>query len=137
VKHRIMLGTYALSSGYYDAYYLRAQKVRTLVKREMEAALERFDVLVTPTAPSVAFGIGEKTDDPLAMKLSDVCTIPVNMAGNCALSLPCGFDHGLPIGLQIIGGAFQEETILRAAHTYEQATDWHLRHPALEGPTTT
>ncbi len=131
VKHRIMLGTYALSSGYYDAYYLRAQKVRTLVKQEMEAALERFDVLVTPTAPSVAFGIGEKSDDPLAMKLSDVCTIPVNMAGNCAVSLPCGFDQGLPIGVQIIGGAFQEEKILRVAHTYEQATDWHLRRPKL------
>jgi aspartyl-tRNA(Asn)/glutamyl-tRNA(Gln) amidotransferase subunit A len=129
VKHRIMLGTYALSSGYYDAYYLRAQKVRTLVKREMEAALERFDVLVAPTAPSVAFGIGEKTNDPLAMKLSDVCTIPVNMAGNCAISLPCGFDRGLPIGLQIIGRSFDEETILRAAHAYEQATEWHRQHP--------
>jgi aspartyl-tRNA(Asn)/glutamyl-tRNA(Gln) amidotransferase subunit A len=132
VKHRIMLGTYALSSGYYDAYYQRAQKVRTLVKREMEAALDRFDVLVTPTAPSVAFGIGEKTDDPLAMKLSDVCTIPVNMAGNCAISLPCGFDRGLPIGLQIIGGAFEEEKILRVAHAYEQATEWHRQHPRAE-----
>jgi aspartyl-tRNA(Asn)/glutamyl-tRNA(Gln) amidotransferase subunit A len=129
VKHRIMLGTYALSSGYYDAYYLQAQKVRTLVKREMEAALERFDVLVTPTSPSVAFGIGDKSDDPLAMKLSDVCTLPVNMAGNCAVSIPCGFDRGLPIGLQIIGRAFGEETILRAAHAYEQATDWHHRRP--------
>jgi aspartyl-tRNA(Asn)/glutamyl-tRNA(Gln) amidotransferase subunit A len=98
----------------------------------MEAALERFDVLVTPTAPSVAFAIGEKSDDPLAMKLSDVCTIPVNMVGNCAISLPCGFDRGLPIGLQIIGGAFREETILRAAHAYEQATDWHQRHPSVE-----
>jgi aspartyl-tRNA(Asn)/glutamyl-tRNA(Gln) amidotransferase subunit A len=136
VKHRIMLGTYALSSGYYDAYYLQAQKVRTLVKREMEAALERFDVLVTPTAPSVAFGIGEKSDDPLAMKLSDVCTIPINMAGNCALSLPCGFDQGLPIGLQIIGGAFEEETILRVAHAYEQATDWHQRRPRVGEPET-
>jgi aspartyl-tRNA(Asn)/glutamyl-tRNA(Gln) amidotransferase subunit A len=132
VKHRIMLGAYTLSSGYYDAYYLQAQKVRTLVKREMEAALERFDVLVTPTTPSVAFGIGEKSDDPLAMKLSDVCTIPVNMAGNCAISVPCGFDRGLPIGVQIIGGAFQEETILRVGHAYEQATDWRLRRPAGE-----
>ena len=131
VKHRIMLGTYALSSGYYDAYYLRAQKVRTLVKREMEAALERFDVLVTPTAPSVAFGIGEKTGDPLAMKLSDVCTLPINMAGTCAISVPCGFDRGLPIGLQIIGGAFAEETILRVAHAYEEVTDWHLKHPKI------
>jgi aspartyl-tRNA(Asn)/glutamyl-tRNA(Gln) amidotransferase subunit A len=129
VKHRIMLGTYTLSSGYYDAYYLQAQKVRTLVKREMEAALERFDVLVTPTSPSVAFGIGEKSDDPLAMKLADVCTIPVNMAGNCAISIPCGSSQGLPIGLQIIGGAFEEETVLRVAHAYEQATDWHLRRP--------
>jgi aspartyl-tRNA(Asn)/glutamyl-tRNA(Gln) amidotransferase subunit A len=127
VKHRIMLGTYALSAGYYDAYYLKAQQVRTLVKREMEAALAKYDVLVTPTAPTVAFTLGEKTDDPMAMKLSDVCTIPINLVGNCALSLPCGFDRDLPIGMQIIGGAFQEETILRVAHAYEQATDWHLR----------
>jgi aspartyl-tRNA(Asn)/glutamyl-tRNA(Gln) amidotransferase subunit A len=132
VKHRIMLGTYALSSGYYDAYYLQAQKVRTLVKQEMERALERFDVLVTPTAPSVAFGIGEKSDDPLAMKLSDVCTIPINMVGNCALSLPCGFEQGLPIGMQIIGRPFDEETILRVAHAYEQATEWHTQHPHLQ-----
>jgi aspartyl-tRNA(Asn)/glutamyl-tRNA(Gln) amidotransferase subunit A len=131
VKHRIMLGTYTLSSGYYDAYYLQAQKVRTLVKQEMEAALERFDVLVTPTSPSVAFGIGEKSDDPLAMKLADVCTIPINMAGNCAISLPCGFDQGLPIGMQIIGGAFEEETVLRVAHAYEQATEWHSKHPVV------
>jgi aspartyl-tRNA(Asn)/glutamyl-tRNA(Gln) amidotransferase subunit A len=131
VKHRIMLGTYTLSSGYYDAYYLQAQKVRTLVKREMETALERFDVLVTPTSPSVAFGIGEKSDDPLAMKLADVCTIPINMAGNCAISLPCGFDQGLPIGMQIIGGAFEEERVLRVAHAYEQATEWHLQRPAV------
>jgi aspartyl-tRNA(Asn)/glutamyl-tRNA(Gln) amidotransferase subunit A len=131
VKHRIMLGTYALSAGYYDAYYLKALKVRTLIKRDFEKAFETFDVLVTPTAPTVAFQIGEKADDPLQMKLADICTIPINLAGICALSLPCGFSEGLPIGLQIIGRAFDEETVLRAAHAYEQATDWHTRWPEL------
>jgi aspartyl-tRNA(Asn)/glutamyl-tRNA(Gln) amidotransferase subunit A len=129
VKHRIMLGTYALSAGYYDAYYLKAQKVRTLVKQDFDRAFESYDVLVTPTSPTVAFGIGERADDPLAMKLADVCTIPVNMAGTCAISIPCGFAQGLPIGLQIIGRPFDEATVLRAAHAFEQATDYHRRRP--------
>ena len=129
VKRRIMLGTYALSAGYYDAYYEKAQRVRTLIKRELERAWERFDVLVTPTSPEAAFRIGEKTDDPWALKLVDICTIPVNMAGTCAISIPCGFAGCLPIGLQIIGRPFDEATVLRAAHAYEQSADWHLRAP--------
>ena len=133
VKRRIMLGTYALSAGYYEAWYGKALQVRTLVKRDLEKAFERYDVLVTPTSPTVAFRIGEKANDPLAMKLSDVCTIPVNMAGTCAISIPCGFHQGLPIGLQIIGKPFDEATVLRVAHTYEQATDWHRQAPALSG----
>jgi aspartyl-tRNA(Asn)/glutamyl-tRNA(Gln) amidotransferase subunit A len=132
VKQRIMLGTYALSAGYYDAYYLKALKVRTLVKQEFDRAFERCDVLISPTSPIVAFGVGEMTDDPMAMKLADVCTIPVNLAGICAISVPCGFAGNLPIGLQIIGPAFGEETILRAAHAYEQATEFHKRMPAEE-----
>ncbi|MFN3648894.1 MAG: Asp-tRNA(Asn)/Glu-tRNA(Gln) amidotransferase subunit GatA [Armatimonadota bacterium] len=132
VKHRIMLGTYALSAGYYDAYYEKAQRVRTLVKQDLDRCWERFDVLVTPTSPEVAFRLGEKLDDPLAMKLSDICTIPVNMAGTCAVSVPCGFSGGLPVGLQVIGQPFQEATMLRAAHAYEQATEWHRRSPALQ-----
>src|SRR5688500_18165305 len=108
VKQRIMLGTYALSAGYYDAYYDKALRVRTMVKQDFDRAWERFNVLVAPTSPEPAFRMGEKTDDPLAMKLSDVCTIPVNMAGNCAVSLPCGFYNGLPIGLQVIGKSFDE-----------------------------
>jgi aspartyl-tRNA(Asn)/glutamyl-tRNA(Gln) amidotransferase subunit A len=134
VKRRIMLGTYALSAGYYDAYYHKALQVRTLVRRDLDACWERFDVLATPTSPEVAFRLGEKSDDPLAMKLADVCTIPVNMAGTCALSQPCGFggDAGnLPIGLQLIGRPFEEATLLRAAHAYQQATEWHLRTPDL------
>lgn len=131
VKHRIMLGTYALSAGYYDAYYLKALRVRTLIKRDFEKAFESFDVLITPTAPTVAFKIGEKASDPLQMKLADICTIPINLAGICALSLPCGFSQGLPIGLQIIGKAFDEGTVLRAAQAYEQATPWHTCWPTL------
>ncbi|MGV3723198.1 MAG: Asp-tRNA(Asn)/Glu-tRNA(Gln) amidotransferase subunit GatA [Actinomycetota bacterium] len=127
VKERIMLGTYALSAGYYDAYYEKALRVRTLVKQDLDRCWEQFDVLVTPTSPEVAFRIGEKSDDPLAMKLSDICTIPINMAGTCAASLPCGFSGGLPIGLQIIGRPFEEATMFRAAHAYEQATEWHRR----------
>jgi aspartyl-tRNA(Asn)/glutamyl-tRNA(Gln) amidotransferase subunit A len=131
VKHRIMLGTYALSAGYYDAYYEKALRVRTLVKEDLDRCWERFDVLVTPTAPEPAFRLGEKTQDPLAMKLSDVCTIPANIAGTCAISLPCGFAGELPIGLQLLGRPFDEGTLLRAADAYEQATDWHRRAPAL------
>lgn len=132
VKQRIMIGTYALSHGYYDAYYLKAQKVRTLIRRDLDACWENVDAVITPTAPTAAFGIGEKTDDPLEMKLSDICTIPANMAGVPAISQPCGFtETGLPIGLQIMGPAFSEETLLKIAHAYEQATDWHKRGPAL------
>jgi aspartyl-tRNA(Asn)/glutamyl-tRNA(Gln) amidotransferase subunit A len=131
VKQRIMIGTYALSAGYYDAYYKRAQQVRTLIRREFDAAFQRFDVLVTPTAPTIAFKIGEKSDDPIAMKLADVLTIPVNMAGLPGLSMPCGFIEGLPVGLQIIGKPLDEETVLRTAYTYEQSASWHARRPEL------
>jgi aspartyl-tRNA(Asn)/glutamyl-tRNA(Gln) amidotransferase subunit A len=132
VQHRIMIGTHALSSGFYDAYYLKAQKVRTLIRQDFERAFEKCDVLATPTAPTVAFEIGSKTDDPFAMKLADVCTIPVNMAGLPALSLPCGLHQGLPIGLQLIGNLLDESTILRAAHAYEQATEWHQQRADLK-----
>jgi aspartyl-tRNA(Asn)/glutamyl-tRNA(Gln) amidotransferase subunit A len=126
VKRRIMLGTYALSSGYYDAYYLKAQKVRTLIRQDFLAAFEQVDVLLTPVAPTPAFRLGEKTADPLQMYLSDIFTIPVNLAGTCALSLPCGFSAaGLPIGLQLIGKPFAEAELLHAAYAYEQATEWH------------
>jgi aspartyl-tRNA(Asn)/glutamyl-tRNA(Gln) amidotransferase subunit A len=132
VKRRIMLGTYALSAGYYDAYYLKAQKVRTLIKADFDAAFERVDVVVAPTSPTTAFRIGEKVDDPLQMYLSDVFTLSMNLAGICGLSLPCGFDAGgLPIGLQIMGPAFGEEQVLRVAYAYEQATAWHVRRPSL------
>ncbi len=127
VKQRIMIGTYALSAGYYDAYYKRAQQARTLIRRDFEQAFAKFDVIITPTSPTVAFKIGEKSDDPLAMKLADALTIPVNMAGLPAISIPCGFSAGLPIGLQIIGNYFDEETLFRAAFTYEQAAHYH-RH---------
>ena len=127
VKRRIMLGTYALSAGYYDAWYLKAQKVRTLIRREFDSAFEKYDALITPTSPTVPFKIGEKTDDPLQMYLSDVCTLPINIAGVPAISIPAGFAEGLPIGMQIIGRPFGEETILRVAYAYEQATEWHKR----------
>jgi aspartyl-tRNA(Asn)/glutamyl-tRNA(Gln) amidotransferase subunit A len=132
VKRRIMLGTYALSAGYYDAYYLRAQKVRTLIKADFDAAFEEVDVVVAPTSPTTAFRIGERTDDPLQMYLSDVFTLSMNLAGICGLSLPCGFDAaGLPIGLQIMGPAFGEEQTLRVGYAYEQATEWHTRRAPL------
>jgi aspartyl-tRNA(Asn)/glutamyl-tRNA(Gln) amidotransferase subunit A len=131
VKRRIMLGTYALSAGYYDAYYLKAQKVRTLIRREFDQAFEKYDVLVTPTSPTVPFRIGERVDDPLQMYLSDICTMPVNIAGLPAISIPGGFADGLPIGLQIIGKPFAEETILKVAHAYEQSTQWHKRRPSI------
>jgi aspartyl-tRNA(Asn)/glutamyl-tRNA(Gln) amidotransferase subunit A len=120
VKRRVMLGTYALSAGYYDAYYGQAQKVRTLVRRELDDAYRRFDLLVGPTAPTVAFKIGEKADDPLAMYLNDVFTIPVNLAGNAAVSVPAGLSDGLPVGLQLIAPALGEATMLRAAWAFEQ-----------------
>ena len=131
VKRRIMLGTYALSSGYYDAYYLKAQKVRTLIRQEFDKAFASFDALVTPTSPTVPFKIGEKTSDPIQMYLSDVCTLPVNIAGVPAISIPAGFVQGLPVGLQIIGKPFSEETLLRIAHAYQQITDWHLKRPQI------
>ncbi|ABB58147.1 Asp-tRNA(Asn)/Glu-tRNA(Gln) amidotransferase subunit GatA [Synechococcus elongatus] len=132
VKRRIMIGTYALSAGYYDAYYLKAQKVRTLIKQDFEAAFAEVDVLVSPTTPTTAFKAGEKTADPLSMYLSDLMTIPVNLAGLPGLSLPCGFDEaGLPYGLQIIGNVLREDQVLHTAYAYEQATEWHLRQPAL------
>ena len=133
VKRRIMLGTYALSAGYYDAYYLKAQKVRALIKQDFEAAFKKCDVIITPTAPTTAFKIGEKTEDPLQMYLSDIFTISVNLAGLPGLSLPCGFDGaGLPIGMQIIGKHFDETTMLKIAYAYEQATEWHTRKPSLD-----
>jgi aspartyl-tRNA(Asn)/glutamyl-tRNA(Gln) amidotransferase subunit A len=131
VKRRIMLGTYALSAGYYDAYYLKAQKVRTLIRQEFDLAFEKYDALVTPTSPTVPFKIGEKVDDPLQMYLSDVCTLPINIAGLPAISIPAGFADGLPIGMQIIAKPFAEETLLKIAHAYEQATDWHKRKPKI------
>lgn len=131
VKRRIMLGTYALSSGYYDAYYKKALKVRTLVKQDFDQAFDKVDLLVTPTAPTPAFKLGEKSNDPLAMYLEDVCTIPVNLAGIPALALPCGFAGNLPIGLQLIGRPLGEATILRAAYTFEQNTDYHKRFAPL------
>ena len=131
VKRRIMLGTYALSAGYYDAYYLKAQKVRTLISREFQEAFQKYDILVTPVSPTVAFKLGEKVEDPVQMYLSDICTIPVNIAGIPAMSVPAGFVDGLPVGMQIMGRPLGEETILRAAYAYEQATEWHKMRPAL------
>lgn len=131
VKRRIMLGTYALSSGYYDAYYLKAQKARTLIKRDFDQVLEQYDVIIGPTAPTTAFKIGEQTNDPLTMYLNDILTIPVNLAGVPAISVPCGLVDGLPVGLQIIGKSFDESTVLRVAHTFEQNTDHHTLRPQL------
>ena len=129
VKRRIMLGTYALSSGYYDAYYKKAQKVRTLIKQDFDKAFENFDVIVGPTTPTPAFKIGEIIDDPLTMYANDILTIPVNLAGVPAISVPCGFDNGLPLGLQIIGNYFDEETVYRVADAFEQATEFHKETP--------
>ncbi len=132
VKRRIMLGTYALSSGYYDAYYLKAQKVRTMIRQDFLEAFAKVDVILTPVAPSPAFRLGEKTADPLQMYLSDIFTIPVNLAGTCGLSVPCGFSSdGLPIGLQLIGKPFDESTILRAGYAFELETEWHKRKPEI------
>jgi len=130
-KRRIMLGTYALSAGYYDAYYLKAQKVRTLIRREFDAAFQTHDVLVTPVSPTPAFKLGEKIDDPLQMYLSDVFTIPVNIAGLPGMAVPCGFVEGLPVGLQLIGRPFDEATLLRTGDAYQRLTDWHERRPDL------
>jgi aspartyl-tRNA(Asn)/glutamyl-tRNA(Gln) amidotransferase subunit A len=131
VKRRIMLGTYALSAGYYDAYYLKAQKVRTLIKQEFDQAFEKYDALVTPTSPIVPFKLGEKLEDPMQMYISDVCTLPINIAGIPAISIPAGFADNLPIGMQIMGKPFSEEMLLRIAFAYEQATDWHKRKPKI------
>lgn len=131
-KRRIMLGTYSLSSGYYDAYYLKGQKVRTLIKNDFEKVFKDVDVLLTPTAPTTAFKVGEKVSDPLSMYLSDIYTIPANLAGLPAMSIPCGFGKdGMPIGLQIMAQPFAEETIFRAAYTYEQNTEWHKQKPKI------
>ena len=132
VKRRIILGTYVLSAGYYDAYYRKASQVRTLMRMDFEEAFRKVDVIVTPTAPTPAFRIGEKVEDPLQMYLSDIFTIPVNLAGIAAMVIPCGFSHeGLPIGLQIMGKHFDEGKLIRVAYTFEQNTDFHLREPAL------
>jgi aspartyl-tRNA(Asn)/glutamyl-tRNA(Gln) amidotransferase subunit A len=134
VKRRIILGTYVLSSGYYDAYYLRAQKVRTLIRNDFLKAFEHVDAIVTPTSPTAAFKVGEKADDPLQMYLMDIFTISANLSGICGISVPCGFTRSpkLPIGLQILGKPMGEETILRVAHAYEQSTPWHRERPPLE-----
>jgi len=131
VKRRIMLGTYALSAGYYDAYYLKAQQARTLLRRDFERAWEQVDVMACPTSPMVAFKIGQKVDDPLQMYLTDVFTVSLNLVGMCGISLPCGFSDGMPVGLQLMGPALGESAILRAAYAYEQATDWHTQRPSL------
>ncbi len=132
VKRRIMLGTYALSAGYYEAYYKKGQQVRTLIKRDFDEAFKAVDVIATPTSPTAAFKIGEKTTDPLQMYLSDIFTISVNLAGIPGISIPCGFTSGnLPIGLQLLGKHFDEESILHAAFAYEQATEWHTRRPKI------
>ena len=133
VKRRIILGTYVLSSGYYDAFYLRAQKVRTLIRQDFLKAFETVDAIVSPTTPTAAFRAGEKTDDPLQMYLSDIFTISANLAGIPGMSIPCGFTQSpkLPIGLQLLGKPFGEETMLKIAHAYEQSTGWHHQHPVL------
>ncbi|MCI4619509.1 aspartyl/glutamyl-tRNA amidotransferase subunit A [Priestia megaterium] len=131
VKRRIMLGTFALSSGYYDAYYKKAQQVRTLIKQDFESVFENYDVIIGPTTPTPSFKIGEKTDDPLTMYANDILTIPVNLAGVPGISVPCGLSNGLPLGLQIIGKHFDESTIYRVAHAFEQATEHHKAKPAL------
>jgi aspartyl-tRNA(Asn)/glutamyl-tRNA(Gln) amidotransferase subunit A len=131
VKRRIMIGTFALSSGYYDAYYKKAQQIRTLIKQDFEKVFENYDVVIGPTNPTTAFKIGEKIDDPVTMYVNDLLTIPVNLAGLPGISVPCGFNNGLPIGLQIIGKHFDEGTVYRVAHAFEQATDFHKQKPQL------
>ena len=133
VKRRIMLGTYALSSGYYDAYYVKAQKARTMIKAEFDRAYEQVDVIAAATSPTVAFPIGERSDDPLQMYLADILTIPANLAGIPSVAVPCGFSEGLPVSLQIMGPAFAEDLILRVADAYERSTDWSSRRPPLDG----
>jgi aspartyl-tRNA(Asn)/glutamyl-tRNA(Gln) amidotransferase subunit A len=135
VKRRIMLGSYALSAGYYDAYYLKAQQVRTLIRQEFDTAFARYDAILTPVTPTPAFRLGEKVDDPVAMYLNDIFTLPVNIAGLPGASIPSGFvtvdGKELPVGLQVLAKPFDESTMLRVAHAYEQSTDWHTRRPPL------
>jgi aspartyl-tRNA(Asn)/glutamyl-tRNA(Gln) amidotransferase subunit A len=131
VKRRIMLGTYALSSGYYDAYYVKAQKVRTLIKQDFDEAFGQVDAIVAPTSPTVAFEIGTRTNDPYQMYLADIWTIPANMAGIPGIAIPCGFSDGLPVSLQVFGKSFDEETVLQIAHAYEQAEPWKDAHPSI------
>jgi len=134
VIRRIILGTYVLSSGYYDAYYLKALKVRTLIKQDFDKAFEKVDAIVTPTSPTTAFKIGEKTDDPLQMYLSDIFTVSVNLAGLPGISIPCGFSKtNLPIGMQLLGKPFAEETLLKLANAYQKATDFHTKRPPVCG----
>jgi aspartyl-tRNA(Asn)/glutamyl-tRNA(Gln) amidotransferase subunit A len=133
VKRRIMLGTYALSAGYYDAYYGQAQKVRTLIKRDFENAFEEVDIIAAPVAPTTAFRIGEHGDDPLSMYLEDVFTLPANLAGVPGITFPVGFDHqGLPIGMQLMGPHFREELLFQVAYAYQQTTQWHTYQPELD-----
>ena len=131
VKRRILLGTYALSAGYYDAFYKKAQQVRTLIRREFTDSFLKFDALVTPTSPNVAFKIGGKINDPFQMYMNDVCTIPVNIAGLPSISVPGGMSEGLPVGLQFIGPQFGDTTVIRAAAAYERATNWNKNHPLI------
>lgn len=131
VKRRIMLGTYALSAGYYDAYYKKALKVRTLIKQDFENAFEKCDILVSPTSPTTAFAIGEKTENPLSMYMSDVCTVPVSIAGVCGMSLPCGFINNLPVGMQLIGNYFEEYKLIKAGYAFQKNTDYHKRVPEM------
>ena len=134
VIRRVMLGTYALSSGYYDAYYLKAQKVRTLLRQDFESAFKQVDVIAAPIAPTPPPKLGEMINDPLTMYLSDIYTVPVNLAGVTGISIPCGLTSGgLPIGLQLIGGHFQEETVLRAAFAFQEQTDFHTTFPKIKG----
>ena len=131
VKRRIMLGTYALSAGYYDAYYKKALKVRNLIKQDFERIFKEFDAIVSPTAPTTAFKIGEKIDDVLSMYLSDIYTVPVNIAGIPAITVPCGMVDGLPVGLQIIGNYFREDLLFNIAYSFEKSTNWHKNLPNL------
>ena len=129
VKRRIMIGAYALSAGYYDAYYLKAQKVRRLISDDFKQAFEKVDVIMGPTSPNVAFNLGEKSDDPISMYLSDIYTIAVNLAGLPGMSIPAGFAHNMPVGLQLIGNYFDEARLLNVAHQFQLATDWHQQAP--------
>lgn len=133
VKRRIMLGTFSLSSGFYDAHFKKAAQTRTLIREDFDKVFEDVDVLITPTTPTTAYDIGGKVEDPLAMYMADVMTVPVNLAGVPALSIPCGFSYGLPVGMQLIGKHFDEQTLYRAAYAYEQATDYHKQKPTLKG----